>query len=241
MWQTWTCTLGFPVMGIWCDGWDRTDVNAVSRSDDGKLIAFGDDFGKIHLVNAPCLIKHAPRRCYRGHSSHVADISFLKDGHRVVSCGGRDKSVFQYRVVRVFEEGGEAERAAGGAGADSSLMLREGTSGRLKTTQFDGGAAAAGGDKAGGGSGGGWGKDTSAYGYPHHEDDEDPDAKGERWGEYVVLPHKGIPKPAWLKLRYNNGPPVPQQRRLSGGGGGGSGGGGGGGGGYQTTARSKTR
>mmetsp|Transcript_72089 Transcript_72089/g.141410 ORF Transcript_72089/g.141410 Transcript_72089/m.141410 type:complete len:205 (+) Transcript_72089:438-1052(+) len=204
-------------MGIWCEGWDRTDANSVSRSADGKLIVLGDDYGKVHLVNAPCLVKHAPRRCYRGHSSHVACVSFLKDGNRVVTCGGRDMAVFQYRVVSVSEAEGEANMSGGGGAESASLMLREGTSGRLKTTSFGGGGAAAHGD--------------------NDNDDDDPDAKGERWGEFVVVPHKGLAKPAWLKMRYVNGPPPPltSQRRH------GKGGGGGGGGGFETTARAKTR
>lgn len=30
-WATWTCTLGFPVMGVWRDDTDGTDINAVCR------------------------------------------------------------------------------------------------------------------------------------------------------------------------------------------------------------------
>ena len=31
-WETWTCALGFPVMGVWADGSDGTDINAVDRA-----------------------------------------------------------------------------------------------------------------------------------------------------------------------------------------------------------------
>lgn len=30
-WATWTCFLGFPVMGIWPDSADGTDINSVDR------------------------------------------------------------------------------------------------------------------------------------------------------------------------------------------------------------------
>uniref|UniRef100_A0A2K5DQF4 EMAP like 2 n=1 Tax=Aotus nancymaae TaxID=37293 RepID=A0A2K5DQF4_AOTNA len=53
-WATATCVLGFGVFGIWCEGADGTDINAVARSHDGKLLASADDFGKVHLFSYPC-------------------------------------------------------------------------------------------------------------------------------------------------------------------------------------------
>lgn len=40
--------------GIWPDGADGTDINAVCRSHDGSLLASADDFGKVHLFSYPC-------------------------------------------------------------------------------------------------------------------------------------------------------------------------------------------
>ena len=31
MWDSWTCVLGFPVMGIWQKDTDGTDINACCR------------------------------------------------------------------------------------------------------------------------------------------------------------------------------------------------------------------
>ncbi|CAO2626696.1 Echinoderm microtubule-associated protein-like 2 [Lemmus lemmus] len=53
-WATATCVLGFGVFGIWPEGADGTDINAVARSHDGKLLASADDFGKVHLFSYPC-------------------------------------------------------------------------------------------------------------------------------------------------------------------------------------------
>eukprot|EP00069_Balaena_mysticetus_P009896 bmy_06565T0 len=39
---------------IWSEGADGTDINAVARSHDGKLLASADDFGKVHLFSYPC-------------------------------------------------------------------------------------------------------------------------------------------------------------------------------------------
>lgn len=40
--------------GIWSEGADGTDINAVARSHNGKLLVSADDFGKVHLFSYPC-------------------------------------------------------------------------------------------------------------------------------------------------------------------------------------------
>jgi hypothetical protein len=180
VWATWTCTLGFPVMGIWGDGMSRNDIDCVSRSPNAKLVVFGDDSGRVNLVNAPCIVRHAPRRVYRGHSAHVADIAFLGD-HRVVSCGGRDTAIFQFRVVAAPSHEGE------------SLVMHEGTAGRLATTQAFNGGYSGTVEESGG---------LEFDGRPHGG------APLRRWGESIALPMKGIARPAWIKERYSHGDAV---------------------------------
>lgn len=58
--HVWYLSLSVPVplslslSGIWPDGADGTDINAVCRSHDGSLLASADDFGKVHLFSFPC-------------------------------------------------------------------------------------------------------------------------------------------------------------------------------------------
>jgi echinoderm microtubule-associated protein-like 6 len=52
-WETWTCTLGWPVQGIWPSGADNTDVNSCDRSVDGSLLATGDDFSRVKIFQYP--------------------------------------------------------------------------------------------------------------------------------------------------------------------------------------------
>lgn len=52
-WATNTCTLSFSTIGIWPENADGTDVNASNRSNDSKLLATGDDFGKVKLYSYP--------------------------------------------------------------------------------------------------------------------------------------------------------------------------------------------
>ncbi|KAJ8609406.1 hypothetical protein CTAYLR_009089 [Chrysophaeum taylorii] len=96
-WHTWTLTLGFPVMGIFKKDSDGTDVNVAHRSND--LIVTGDDSGYVNLYNAPVVCRHAAHIQYSGHSSHCVGARFLKDSRRIVTTGGRDASVFVWRLV----------------------------------------------------------------------------------------------------------------------------------------------
>ncbi|XP_034432706.1 echinoderm microtubule-associated protein-like 1 isoform X2 [Hippoglossus hippoglossus] len=98
-WATYTCTLAFQVFGLWPDGSDGTDINAVCRSSDKSLLVTGDDFGKVHLFSYPCSQFRAPSHAYGGHSSHVTNVTFLFDDSYLVSTGGKDMSVMQWRIV----------------------------------------------------------------------------------------------------------------------------------------------
>uniref|UniRef100_A0A8C7IF57 EMAP like 2 n=1 Tax=Oncorhynchus kisutch TaxID=8019 RepID=A0A8C7IF57_ONCKI len=98
-WATSTCVLGFSVFGVWPDGADGTDINAVCRSHDSSLLASADDFGKVHLFSNPCSQPRAPSHTYSGHSSHVTNVAFLHDDSHLISTGGKDTSILQWVVA----------------------------------------------------------------------------------------------------------------------------------------------
>uniref|UniRef100_I3JLA8 EMAP like 2 n=1 Tax=Oreochromis niloticus TaxID=8128 RepID=I3JLA8_ORENI len=98
-WATSTCTLSFNTFGIWPDGADGTDINAVCRSHDGSLLASADDFGKVHLFSFPCSQPRAQSQEYGGHSSHVTNVAFLHDDSHLISTGGKDTSILQWVVA----------------------------------------------------------------------------------------------------------------------------------------------
>lgn len=98
-WTTWTLPIGWPVQGIWPPCSDGTDINAVARSDDQKLIATVDDFGLLKLFRFPVPMKNASYSKYIGHSSHVTNVIFTEQGSHVLTTGGNDKSVMQWRLV----------------------------------------------------------------------------------------------------------------------------------------------
>uniref|UniRef100_A0A673I244 Echinoderm microtubule-associated protein-like 1 n=1 Tax=Sinocyclocheilus rhinocerous TaxID=307959 RepID=A0A673I244_9TELE len=98
-WASFTCTLGFHVFGLWPDGSDGTDINAVCSSNAKRLLVTGDDFGEVHLFSFPCSQSRAPSHIYGGHSSHVTNVNFLHDDSHLISTGGKDMSVMQWRVA----------------------------------------------------------------------------------------------------------------------------------------------
>jgi WD40 repeat protein len=116
-WQTYTATLGFPVMGVWAPGSDGTDVNALHVSECGGFCVTSDDSGRVNLLHMPCIVDHAPASSSLGHSSHVANIRYLLGGGRVVggrvvSIGGMDRSVIQWRILGDPARAAAANRAA---------------------------------------------------------------------------------------------------------------------------------
>lgn len=105
-WATWTRVLGFPVMGVWAPGSDGTDVNAADRSPDGNYVVTADDYGGVKLFAYPSVVEGSGYREYRGHSSFVLNVRFSpalpgSSAQRVITAGGRDRSIFQYKVVHV--------------------------------------------------------------------------------------------------------------------------------------------
>uniref|UniRef100_A0A8C8RS51 EMAP like 3 n=1 Tax=Pelusios castaneus TaxID=367368 RepID=A0A8C8RS51_9SAUR len=98
-WASYTCVLGFHVFGVWPDGSDGTDINSLCRSHNERVVAVADDFCKVHLFQYPCARAKAPSHVYGGHGSHVTNVRFTNDDGHLVSLGGKDTSIFQWRVV----------------------------------------------------------------------------------------------------------------------------------------------
>ena len=74
------------------------------------------DFGLVKLFRFPSLKKGAKFRKYVGHSSHVTNVRFTKDKSRVISIGGADHAIFQWRFLTE-----ELVDAVESSGADPTL------------------------------------------------------------------------------------------------------------------------
>ena len=99
VWATQTCKLGWAVQGIWAPGSDTTDINAVDRNPDGKLLATADDFGHVKLFRFPCAVDAAKHATFYGHSSHVTNVRWTAANNQLLSVGGNDKCVFVWNMT----------------------------------------------------------------------------------------------------------------------------------------------
>merc|ERR1711865_1067312 len=86
------------LQGIWEQGADGTDINAVHRSPDGSLLATADDFGNVRVFNYPVVSAGNAFVSGSGHSSHVTNARFNNTGSKVLTTGGNDRSVFQWAL-----------------------------------------------------------------------------------------------------------------------------------------------
>ncbi|MGH0145224.1 UNVERIFIED_CONTAM: hypothetical protein FKN15_004327 [Acipenser sinensis] len=90
-----------PKVRVWLEGSDGTDINALCRSHNERVVAVADDFCKVHLFQYPCPKPKAPSHRYDGHGSHVTNVRFTHNDSHLISMGGKDTSILQWRVVRV--------------------------------------------------------------------------------------------------------------------------------------------
>ena len=129
-WATFTCTLGWPVQGIWPEGCEYTDVNSCMVLPDIGDLVTGDDFHKVKLYKYPALRLGALHQTYVGHSSHVTCVRFSANKRYVVSIGGGDRTVLLWRHVVEEPEDSDVE------GADASS-----SSASASSSNDDGGGA----------------------------------------------------------------------------------------------------
>jgi len=88
----------FWMAGIWPRGSNGSDINALCRSHDGSVVATADDQGYVKLFRFPCFDIDCGLKEYLGHSSHVTNLRFVSSDTHLISTGGNDKTVFQWKM-----------------------------------------------------------------------------------------------------------------------------------------------
>jgi len=103
-WSTWSCPLGWASIGIWSED---SFVNSLDCSVDRRVMATGDDSGRVKLFKYPSVIEGSRFQQFKGHSGSVTNVKFSSDEKYLISLGGHDKSIFQWKYEmneRIKEE-----------------------------------------------------------------------------------------------------------------------------------------
>lgn len=95
-WATNSNKYGWLVEGIFPSGTDGTHINGVDMTTDGQLIATGDDYGLVNVFRNPARLGHKPISL-RGHSEHVVRVQFLHNDAYLLSVGGYDQTLMQWK------------------------------------------------------------------------------------------------------------------------------------------------
>ena len=103
-------------LGIWPSGYINPDINMVARSPalerDGvnqrQLLAVADNHSGVMVFNYPAVVNSQPCHYHLGHASFVTNVRWLvykdEDGMEqlmLVSAGGHDRALFQWKVKRL--------------------------------------------------------------------------------------------------------------------------------------------
>ncbi|EFJ49062.1 hypothetical protein VOLCADRAFT_90304 [Volvox carteri f. nagariensis] len=110
---------------------ERDSADGISGA---SYLVTADDFATVKLFNYPVVADDAPYKAFRGHASHVTSVRFLSDDRVIVSVGGHDRGIYQWRTCgiasglpplpAIYSMLAECE-AKGGNQTEASKVLRE--------------------------------------------------------------------------------------------------------------------
>jgi len=108
-WASQTCTLGWPVQGIWPPQKDGTECTTCDsnlfRGEDGTIIATGDNYGRIRLFRYPSTSAFASSKLYWASANPITRIRFASGDAHVLSITGVSKSFMQWAHRRDRDDG----------------------------------------------------------------------------------------------------------------------------------------
>lgn len=109
-WASWTCTLGWPVQGLWAsmeDATEGSDVMACHRSHGGDMVASVYANGEVKLHAFPCIKKGAASEAGQGHCARLTNVRWTLSDECVLSTGAEDRCIFQWKVTQHADKSGE--------------------------------------------------------------------------------------------------------------------------------------
>jgi len=97
-WSTSHCPISWSCLGVWGETPDSADPVCGAVSRDGGLLVCGDTQGRVRLYTYPACQPKSLSHSYAGHSGQVSQVSWVSDGSRLLSCGGRDTAILQWAI-----------------------------------------------------------------------------------------------------------------------------------------------
>ena len=121
-WSTLSCTLGWSVQGIVHseNSFRATQSCAIAHS--RGVIAAGS-FGKLKLFRYPCVDHHSSSWSQRAHGESVVSIRWSCNDEYVVSVGGSDLAICQWRHIQASAQAKELDGNAVSASSDRIIFV----------------------------------------------------------------------------------------------------------------------
>uniref|UniRef100_A0A3B4GUS1 EMAP like 6 n=1 Tax=Pundamilia nyererei TaxID=303518 RepID=A0A3B4GUS1_9CICH len=120
-WASWSGVLGSEVSGIWPKYSAQTEINAVDANPSAAVLVTGDDLGLVKLFRFPCVRKGAKFKKYIGHSAHVTNVRWSHDLQWVLTTGGADHALFQWRFLPESVMNGDSHGDSNSEESDSDV------------------------------------------------------------------------------------------------------------------------
>lgn len=97
VWASHHCVFTWTSVGVIKEG-DGSFVNSVDVQTKAGIVAAADDDGKIAVYRWPCNAPNNLAAKMNAHSSHTTTVRFSKDGSKLLSTGGHDKTMIVWTV-----------------------------------------------------------------------------------------------------------------------------------------------
>ena len=104
-WDKRSCIYAWDTIGIWLPEFKETDITSISLSQDEKLIAVGDNLGKVRVLQYPSFVPRSSALYLDGHANHVTSCLFTLDNEFLVTTGEHDCGLlfWKYKIETVEE------------------------------------------------------------------------------------------------------------------------------------------
>jgi microtubule-associated protein-like 6 len=99
LWDTNSCVFSHATQGCWGPFDDKAVLTAVCRSNGKDLVATSNNYGDIRVYNSPCVQTEANYILLKSHGANAQNCRFVCDDSLLITTGGTDGAVFQWKVT----------------------------------------------------------------------------------------------------------------------------------------------